>query len=456
MSKKLVFYLLPFFLIALVGVPIIGMAWIEGGKILGIRTVSVPVVGTGSMYPSLFWSKSEGGPEDEERKVIEEYRSTPHLYYRYAGITFLGKTFFHRTVEYGDMVAFKNEQTAAILKAEQKDTAAGFIKRVIGVPGDTIELRDGFVYRNGSLLAEPYIASPRSTYGGTSIKDCTVFTVSSGMYFVLGDNRKVSSDSRFELGLIKENDIEYILPFSEQKIYLSLWRDPTKDDELLGQPTLSSEEFATLVNQVRKDKGVSALSLKSALAKSSTLRGEKLLVDEKTSYGLKQAVTSAGYSNIVLGEFISYGHFSAQELLENLLFHGDTAGQMLNKDYTDLGVSALTREINGCPTQIIVGHLGGYIPASYSEETLASWSKLQDNLREVIPSWEKAVDYNGINQEKLSSLLVIFRRRLSLADEIVKTMADKVWLSSDQEQRIKADEGDASAAESLAKELNKE
>ena len=180
--------LLPYVLMAIIGVPIMGMSYIELSKLIGQRSIPVPVVGTGSMYPSLFWSTSEGGPEDENKTVIEEYRSTPHLYRRYGGITVFGRTYFQRSLNIGDMVAFKNAKTREILQAEDKETSAGFIKRVIGVPGDTIELRDGFVYKNNSLLSEPYIASPRSSYGGSGLKDCESTTLPAHKYFVLGDN----------------------------------------------------------------------------------------------------------------------------------------------------------------------------------------------------------------------------------------------------------------------------
>ena len=443
---------LPYLLMAIIGVPIMGMSYIELSKLIGHRSIPVPVVGTGSMYPSLFWSVTEGGPEDESKAVIEEYRSTPHLYRRYGGITVFGRTYFQRSLNIGDMVAFKNAKTREILQAEDKDTSAGFIKRVIGVPGDTIELRDGFVYKNDSLLTEPYIASPRSSYGGSTLKDCESITLPPRKYFVLGDNRKVSSDSRFELGLVDESEIEFVLPYDEQSIYRSLWRDTSKDDSLLGQPTLSSEEFVKLVNIKRGKK----LSIKPSLNKSSTLRGQHLLADKNTGYSMEQAIAGAGYSNIILGEFISYGHFSAQELVENLLYHPTNAKQILSKDYTDIGISAVNQDVSGCPTQIIVGHLGGYIPASYDSATLENWRKLRGNLQEIIPSWEKAIDYNNIDQVKLAQLLEILRRRLSLTQEIVTAMENKAWLSNSQEQRIKSDDEDAQKAEILAKELNKE
>lgn len=451
-----VLFLLPYIVLAIVAIPIIGMAYTESTKLLGLRTIPVPVVGTGSMYPSLFWAKSEGGPEDDNSVVIEEYRSTPHLYKRYGGIMILGKKYLERTINRGDMIAFQNDKTIEILAEEGKDTKSGFIKRVIAVAGDTVELRDGFVYVNDKLISEPYITTARSTYGGEFLKDCQKLEVSEDHYFVLGDNRKVSSDSRFELGLVKRNDIGYVLPLSEQKIYHSLWRDTSKDDESMGEPTLESQEFVGLVNQVRSSKKVAPLKSMSSLNKSASQRGMKLLGDPKTRYDMKQAIRDTGYTNIVLGEFVSYGHFSAKELLENLLFNAATAKQILNPEFSDIGVTAVNLSIDGCPSQVIVGHLGGYIPASYDGATINSWKELAQNLSSVLPSWESAVGHEQIDQEKLSSLLSIFYRRLELSREIVSTMEKKDWLSESQQSRIKSDESDARQAEILVKELNRE
>jgi signal peptidase I len=82
--------------------------------------------------------------------------------------------------------------------------ANDYIKRVIGVPGDKLEIRRGAVWINGRVLVEPYVAfpmNPNETYPYQAV------TIPPGNYFVMGDNRGNSYDSRYWGFVPRENII---------------------------------------------------------------------------------------------------------------------------------------------------------------------------------------------------------------------------------------------------------
>ncbi|MBQ8135999.1 MAG: signal peptidase I [Clostridia bacterium] len=91
-----------------------------------------------------------------------------------------------------------------------------FVKRVVGLPGDVVELRNGYLYINGDRYDEPYVddayrSGPLNTFGP--------YRVPSGEYFVLGDHRNDSNDSRLQGSLTRDRIIGHVrcvlFPFAE-------------------------------------------------------------------------------------------------------------------------------------------------------------------------------------------------------------------------------------------------
>ncbi len=101
-----------------------------------------------------------------------------------------------------DRIRIFLKDVSEIFKPVESKTNIRLVKRVIGIPGDEVDIRDGRVYLNGTELEEPYVK------GETWQRDISFpVTVPEGDYLVLGDNREVSKDSR-TFGFIERSQIE--------------------------------------------------------------------------------------------------------------------------------------------------------------------------------------------------------------------------------------------------------
>lgn len=155
MDKKIVREVLEWVLLLL-------LAWIIS-SLVRVYILDTRLVPTGSMLPTI---------QLEDRLIVDK------LFFKFSPL------------KRGDVVVFHAPPAA--------DETDDLVKRIIGLPGETLEVRDGYVWINGQPLNEPYILErPNYTYGPVSIPP--------NSYFVMGDNRNNSKDSHFWGFLPKEN-----------------------------------------------------------------------------------------------------------------------------------------------------------------------------------------------------------------------------------------------------------
>lgn len=427
-------------------------------RLVGIRGEEIFISGTGSMFPT--FPKGKGDTDiARSREIVSDLNMR-----RFPGGIHIGnKQYLSYPLKRSDIVSFFNEKTAEISK-KQYDKASGFVKRVIGLAGDTIEIRDGFITVNGNRQKEPYTARSRSTFGGTFLPDCKIVTIPDGKVFVMGDNRTGSSDSRHELGLINREDIDHVLPWADQDSFKNKWRDPSHDDDLVTQPTLDAVTYVSLLNQKRKEAKLPPLKLQVKLVASTKKRGEDILKTgdisfeaTKSGYTVDRAFRDVGYSNIVWGEAPTVGFYTADELIDNSFQFPDTKKFLLNPEFDDIGVSAVLGNLNGCPTQIVVQHFGGYKPPNFPQKIVDNWMQALANLRDVKPSWERVRTIQPFYEEHkadVDRMIQLLEHRISNIEKIVTRMGKNEWLTKEEQAYVEFDKGLFDEQEALAKRLN--
>lgn len=140
--------------------------------------------------------------------IVDGISMAPNFCNKDIYFTYKLESYFARNpYKRGDVIALK------------KDKNTNLIKRIVGMPGETIAIRQGKVYINGELFDEPYLQANVITGSGTFFGTSSGqdYKIPAGKYFALGDNRPYSLDSR-DIGPVDpiENEIN-------GKVVLVIW-----------------------------------------------------------------------------------------------------------------------------------------------------------------------------------------------------------------------------------------
>lgn len=361
--------------------------------------------------------------------------------------------FWKPKINRGDIITFKDDETGD----------KSYVKRIIGLPEDELEIRNGFIYINGKVIDESYVSKYRSTYGGTFLSECKKIKIPQNNAFVLGDNRIRSSDSR-EIGYVSLSDIDTVIYYNEQNFLNNRWKNGNKSKDV-NASMLNINDYVQLVNKLRIDNNLKPLKLNSNLAKSAELRANAMLkfddlswIATKSGYPMSRSMEDASYYNIVYSEYPVLGYYDANDLYNYILEISENKDFLLNKDYQDIGIATVIGDLNSCPVQLVVQQMAGYIPPNYSQSTIDGWQKNLSRLIEIQPSWGRLKDNSSFYQRRkkdVDRINEIISIRIANIQAIVNRMKSNQWLTIQENNYTNQDQALYNEQEEIATRLNK-
>ncbi len=355
--------------------------------------------------------------------------------------------FPNRSVHRGDIVAFTNEKT--------KDDAGrqvGYVKRVIALPGEEVMLRDGFIAINDKVLEEPYIKAKKSTYSESFTPECRKIRVPKDNYFVLGDNRMSSKDSR-DFGFVKKTDIFAIRYYNGSFSFSEL------------EIKLSAKEIIEALNRKRAQQGLALLKENELLDRAARLRAEAIAAYNDWTEGAKKsnftyldAIRRVGYSNVLYAEIFDGGYLNTQDLINTWDHNEKVKALYLDARFEDIGAAVVMGKFGDCQVSVVSVILGGYEPPNYSRELIVSWERTLTNLRQIQPSWEALKKNTKIYLEKkaeIDRICAIIALRIYRISRILSKLKSNQYLNEEEQRWLKEDKALAQEQSSLAEEINR-
>lgn len=325
-------------------------------------------------------------------------------------------------IERFDIVSLTNKQT----------DGSYYMKRIVGMPGDTFSIQNGYVVINGKILKESYILNNLPTYGNTSLIDCEEYTVPADSYVVMGDNRTVSHDSRV-IGFINKTDIEGVVKTDIKEEYLE-----STDAAKALPKNIDAVKFVEELNS-RRDASVSgklraSTRLNSIATKRSTEVRDKFAEWKKLELPIDQALQKDGYRYNLAHEYVTFGHLTEAQLVDQIFESAPEKEQFTSGKYTDVGVGFVSRTVGACTYPVISVIVSWPSNPDYSKDTIEFWRKEAEITEGNMRALQGYVGNSSYNQTQLQRYIAVEAEMNAIAKQLHNRTKSNSWFTAADNQ----------------------
>lgn len=323
----------------------------------------------------------------------------------------------------GDIVSFSNTETAGL----------NYIKRVVGMPGEKITLKNGYVFINDKALAEDYTLDQLPTYGNTYINDCYPQTVPGHHYLVLGDNRTVSMDSRV-IGFIDQDDISGVIKTKLTYQYLS-----GNAQAKILKNNISVETLVQKINSARQEKNAGGLSVNNTLNEVALSRAKSIVENfadwKKTAIPLKDLLQKSNYKNNSYYEFVTFGYLDEESIVKQILDSPVDKVSFLSGNYYEIGAASEVNTVGDCSFPVITIVIGWPNRPTYSQEVINYWAGEEADSKKMILTLQDVLNYPGADKTNIREMIVTLTEMSDISANINRQITNGEWLDSQQVDR---------------------
>lgn len=341
----------------------------------------------------------------------------------------------------GDIVSFINEETRGL----------HYLKRIIGLSGEQVSIKNGSVFINGKALREDYTLNNLPTFGNTALVDCENYTIPGDQYMVLGDNRTVSSDSRV-LGFIHEDDIDGVIKTNIQEKFVSEYRQ-----EQITKVNINSEIFLKKLNEQRSKNNVSNLVTHAVLNQLANKRTEQIrdkFEDWKNkSVPVDKMLEEKSYRFNQVHEFVTFGYLDEQAIIDQIFDSANERDHFLSTQYTEVGIGVTEKINKECAFPIVSVILSWPVVPTYDKSAIDSWANEININNKSLSNLQAWVGVSRIDQAKLKQLIDKIAQMQQIATRIYNKEKNREWLTQKDIQDNKLYGELINQARDLSKEL---